>query len=141
MIQISNLAHKIESFLLMKGEDKFKIFIRINLKIEVYVISSNYEEAKNYQQEFLSSLTAIGNEQRVLDDNNHFYQVHKDSIKINFIVVDFNEAKEDPFYNNMFSKNEVHIDWGPRYRFDSLLQCKKDITSKRSKTPIVTFYS
>ena len=141
MIQISNLARKIESFLLMKGEDKFKIFIRINLKIEVYVISSNYEEAKNYQQEFLSSLTAIGNEQRVLDDNNHFYQVHKDSIKINFIVVDFNEAKEDPFYNNMFSKDEVHIDWGPRYRFDSLLQCKKDITSKRSKTPIVTFYS
>lgn len=141
MIQISNLAHKIESFLLMKGEDKFKIFIRINLKIEVYIISSNYEEAKNYQQEFLSSLTSTGNEQQALDDNNCFYQVHKDSLKINFIVVDYNDAKDDPFYNNMFSKDDVHIDWGPRYRFDSLLQSKKEIISKKRKTPIVTFYS
>lgn len=141
MIQISNLARKIESFLLMKGEDKFKIFIRINLKVDVYIISSSYEEAKNYQQDFFSSLTPIGDEQQSYDENNYFFQVHKDSIRINFIVVDFNEAKDDPFYNNMFSNEEVHIDWGPRYRFDSLLQCKKDITSKKRKTPIATFYS
>ena len=42
----------------------------------------------------------------------------------------------------MFSNNEELIDWGPRYRFDSLLKPKNAFSAKgKSKAPVITFYS
>ena len=56
MIRISQIAHKIEKFLTSKEEDKFKIFIRINFNIDVYVCTNNINEANKYQEEFIKSL-------------------------------------------------------------------------------------
>lgn len=140
MIHISEVAKRIEEFLVIKQEDKFKIFIRINFNIDVYVCSNNPSEANKYQDEFV---IALNNSEQSKDDSG-FYVAHNDSFKIKFIIIDKADAIDDPFYNNMFSNMDEKIDWGPRYRFDSFLQNRKNISqSKESvkQTPIITFYS
>lgn len=136
MIHISDITQRIEKFLLKKQENKFKIFIRINFNVDVYVVTTNIVIAKNYQKEFFDSLIQNSS----VDD---FYKVHSNSLKINFIIVDEEDTMDDPFYDNMFKTGET-VDLGPRYRFDSLLQVKQmDLESNKAKkkTPIVTFYS
>ena len=46
------------------------------------------------------------------------------------------EAEDDPYYANMFANEKEVIDWGPRYRFDSLLKPrnKSSIKGKRLLT-------
>ena len=56
MIHISDTVQKIEKFLLNKNENKFKIFVRINFNIDVYVVTANTIIAKGYQAEFYNSL-------------------------------------------------------------------------------------
>lgn len=46
MIYISEITQKIEDFLLKRQENKFKIFVRINFNIDVYVVTSNIVIAK-----------------------------------------------------------------------------------------------
>ena len=125
MIRISEVAHKIESFLSDKGEDKFKIFIRINFYIDVYVCTNKKEDAQKYQDEFVNSL--LHNDLRQDAEGDVFYNAHYDSLKIKFVIIAEEEAIDDPFYVNMFSDIEDTIDWGPRYRFDSFLQKRKDL--------------
>ncbi|MBR1940918.1 MAG: hypothetical protein IJ845_06250 [Bacteroidaceae bacterium] len=140
MIHISEIAHKIEDFLSLKKENKFKIYIRINFNIDVYVCTDNIAEANNYQKEFVKSLINNRSQQNPVDS---FYNQHFDSLKIKFIIVGNENANDDPFYQNMFSCTNDSIDWGPRYRFDSFLQkrrVQKNDATKKS-TPIVTFYS
>lgn len=48
MIHISDTVQKIEKFLLNKNENKFKIFVRINFNIDVYVVTANTIIAKGY---------------------------------------------------------------------------------------------
>lgn len=142
MIRISQVAHKIEKFLTSKGEDKFKIFIRINFNIDVYVCASNLKEANKYQDEFVNSLTNNTSDQDIEDGQ--FYCTHSDALKVKFYIIENEEALNDPYYQNMFSFNEELIDWGPRYRFDSFLKkCKYNTSSRKNKkqAPIVTFYS
>ena len=144
MVHISDLAKRIESFLKMKGEDRFKIFIRINFQIDVYVMSLKVAVAESYQKEFIDSLLNIvdsdGQPQSELDD---FYSKHKDYLKISFNIVSLEEAEDDPYYKQIFANSKEHIDWGPRYRFDSLLQGKIIVSEKKPSktTPVVTFYS
>ena len=136
MIHISDITQRIEKFLLKKKENKFKIFIRINFNVDVYVVTTNIVIAKNYQKEFCDALIQDSS----VDD---FYKVHSNLLKINFIIVDEEDTMNDPFYDNMFKTGET-VDLGPRYRFDSLLQVKQmDLESNKAKknTPIVTFYS
>ena len=142
MIHISDVARKIESFLSSKGEDKFKIFIRINFTIDVYVCTNNTTEASAYQDDFIKSL--IDTDSGHASEDSLYYNTHSDALKIKFIIVDKEYSQNDPFYLNMFSNSEDVIDWGPRYRFDSFLQKRYDAkpTKKSSRrTPIVTFYS
>ncbi len=143
MIRISEVAHKIEDFLTTKGEDLFKIFIRINFSIDVYVCTNNIFEAKKYQDEFEESLLNHDSEQ--VSEDNGFYSRHSNSLKIKFTIVEKEFVEDDPYYLNMFSNNtDETIDWGPRYRFDSFLQkCRDENSYNKSKrqTPIVTFYS
>lgn len=139
MIYISDIIHRITSFLQSKGE-RYKIFVRINFNIEVYVFASNIELARGYQREFIESLANATNSESEVDN---FYRIHYNALKVKFIIVDAETAEEDPFYTNMLS-NDNEVDWGPRYRFDSLLKRKEEIqNSKETKkdTPIVTFYS
>lgn len=141
MIHISDIANRIKMFLENKGEERFKIFVRINFNIDVYVLTPNIAIAKDYQKEFIDSLCTSANEDTVVDD---YYKSHYQSLRINFNIVNLEDADGDPFYANMFNTRDGVIDWGPRYRFDSFL--RNDIvedTKKMStkKAPIVTFYS
>lgn len=140
MIHISDIVNKIESFLYDKGESKFKIFVRINFNIDVYVISTDFNIAKNYQYEFINNLIGKSGQDSSIDE---FYKNHYDSLKIKFNIIDANTSMDDPFYNNMFAI-EGHVDWGPRYRFDSLLRKKTGSANQqvgKKSTPIITFYS
>ena len=142
MIRISQVAHKIEKFLVSKGEEKFRIFIRINFIIDVYVCSNNINEANKYEEEFVKQLKNNTINQDCEDGQ--FYSVYSDALKVKFNVVENEEVLNDPYYQNMFSNIEEVIDWGPRYRFDSFLKKRKENNSLRKdkkQAPIVTFYS
>ena len=141
MIHISDIANKIKQFLENKGEDHFKIFVRINFNIDVYVLTPNIAIAKDYQKEFIESLCSSANDDGIADD---YYKSHSQSLRINFNIVNLEDADGDPFYANMFNTRESVIDWGPRYRFDSLLRNEIVRNTKQSptkKAPVVTFYS
>ena len=136
MIRISYIANRLKAFLQQKGEEKFKIFIRVNSNIDVYVLTSNMPLANQYETEFYNQLCSLE------EENGEFYNKHKDTLRIVFNIVNREEAEDDPYYINMFSNNEELIDWGPRYRFDSLLKPKNAFSAKgKSKAPVITFYS
>lgn len=136
MIRISDISKRLKNFLLQKGEDKFKIFIRVNCSVDVYILTSNLTLASQYESDFYSQLCSLE------DENGEFYNGYKDTLKITFNIVDRTESEDDPYYINMFSNSEELIDWGPRYRFDSLLKPKTAFSAKgKSKAPLVTFYS
>lgn len=136
MIRISDIANRLKNFLIQKGEDKFKIFIRVNCSIDVYVLTSNLPIASQYENDFYMELCSLS------DEDGEFYNRHKDNLKITFNLVNREDAADDPFYANMFTNEKDVIDWGPRYRFDSLLKPKNTSSVKgKSKAPVVTFYS
>lgn len=136
MIRISDIANRLKSFLIQKGEDKFKVFIRVNCSIDVYVLTSNLVLANQYESDFYTELCSL------TDEDGEFYNRHKDNLKIAFNIVNREEAEDDPYYANMFADGKEIIDWGPRYRFDSLLKPKNTSSIKgKSKAPVVTFYS
>lgn len=136
MIRISDIANRLKNFLIQKGEDKFKIFIRVNCSIDVYVLTSNLPLASQYESDFYTELCSL------TDEDGEFYNRHKDNLKITFSLVNREEAEDDPYYANMFANEKEVIDWGPRYRFDSLLKPRNKSSIKgKSKAPIVTFYS
>ena len=136
MIRISDIANRLKNFLIQKGEDKFKIFIRVNCSIDVYVLTSNLPIASKYESDFYMELCSLS------DEDGEFYNKHKDNLKITFNLVNRDDAADDPFYANMFANEKDVIDWGPRYRFDSLLKPKNTSSVKgESKAPVVTFYS
>lgn len=140
MIHISDIANKIRAFLEFKGEERFKIFVRINFNIDVYVLTPNVIIAKDYQKEFVDSLCSSYND-TIIDD---YYKKHSQSLRINFNIVNLEDAEGDPFYTNILSGQNGVIDWGPRYRFDSLLRNDIAGNTRKSaikKAPIVTFYS
>lgn len=136
MIRVSDIANRLKDFLVQKGEDKFKIFIRVNCSIDVYVLTSNLTIASQYESDFYTEFCSL------TDEDGVFYNKHKDNLKIAFNLVNRDEAEDDPFYANMFANEKDVIDWGPRYRFDSLLKQKNTSSAKgKSKAPVVTFYS
>lgn len=141
MIHISDIVNKIKVFLEIKGEERFKIFVRINFNIDVYVLTPNIAIAKDYQKEFIDSLCSSTSDDTIIDD---YYKSHSQFLRINFNIVNLDDADGDPFYANMFNTQDGVIDWGPRYRFDSFLRNGIAKNTKRAsapKAPIVTFYS
>lgn len=136
MIRISDIANRLKNFLIQRGEDKFKVFIRVNCSIDVYVLTSNLPLASQYESDFYTELCSL------TDEDGEFYNRHKDNLKIAFNLVNREEAEDDPYYANMFADEKEVVDWGPRYRFDSLLKPKNTSSIKgKSKAPVVTFYS
>ena len=133
MIHVSDIANRIKAFLLKKGEEKFKIFIRVNFNIDVYVFTSQLDEASYYQMEFLNSLKT--------DEDAGYYQKNHDTLKVRFNIINLEEAREDPFYSQMLN-GESGIDKGPRYRFGSFLDYQPvKRNDSTTKAPVVTFYS
>lgn len=134
MIHVSDIANRIKAFLLKKGEEKFKIFIRVNFNIDVYIFTSQLDEAQYYQVEFLNSLKAD-------EDAVSYYQKNYDALKVRFNVISIDEAREDPFYAQMLN-GESGIDKGSRYRFGSFLDYQPiKRNDSTTKAPVVTFYS
>ncbi len=127
MIQISNAAKKIQDFLESKKIERFKIFIRITFQIDVFIFSSDPEEAIHYQEEFLSSL------------NNEDDKLAFSNYKISFNILPL-ESLDDPYYASI-ANGENGIDPGPRYTLNSLFYDKKEKIDMENLPPIVTFYS
>ena len=128
MIQIANVAQLAQKFLIEKGFECFKIFVRLNFSIDVYVFTSGSLSGEDLKCEFLRSIP-----------NRSLLMKTEDNFKLKFHVLSLAD-KEDPFYSNLFANGENNIDWGPRYRFDSLLK-KKSVTPNHSTLPVVSFYS
>ena len=130
MIQISKIARKLHDFLNDFLEDdvvkKFKIFIRINHFIDVYVVADTFTE-ESFLKEFISYL-----------NGDIVTPIQK--IKVHIIPSD---EMDDPFNANTFLNGENCIDGGPRYRFESLLASKTDKKhgTTHEEVPIVTYYS
>lgn len=146
MIQISKTSKQIAEFLDEKGVEKYKIFIRINFRIDVYILVTNESIPIDYEREFFCWInhdrypTECDENSDVIDRNASIDM--GSSKKIKFIQVNQEEIN-DPFYANIFSGKEK-IDRGPRYRFDSFLKERSTISPTKGKTrntPIVTFYS
>lgn len=135
MIIVSNLANRIENFLKQKGENLFKIIIKLNLELDVYVFSNDIETADGYYDQFLEELGK---------DKTCSYRMllGEDKLKIRPFKVMSAEDAENSFYSNLLNRSQGHIDYGPRYRFNSILGAPA-IYDKGyvGNLPVVTFYS
>lgn len=132
MISIAEYAEKIQKTLQDEKVEKFKIFVRINYTLDVYIFTATPLPVKHYSD-------LLGVEDSILD-----------TLKVNYKVLSLDDLDE-PFYSNIFVDGENDIDWGPRYRFNSLLRSGKSSEAQLLKSsldriaslkiPIVTFYS
>lgn len=136
MIQVAQYARDIQRFLQKKTEDgiisKFKIFVRINFQLDVYIFSDALVTSDDYFEEFIQWIKPSKESQEESFIRN---------LKISFFVVSSGEA-EDPFYAQIADGDE-EINWGPRYRFDSFLNSDTEnhTVSEKVGVPVVTFYS
>ena len=135
MIHIIDIAQKVNSFLSDKGFEKYKIFIRINFSLDVYVFTSKKISSQELKEMFMSSLTGANE-----NEANDYYLANINNMRINYSVFPLS-AIDDHFYQNILTgdSNDT-IEFGPRYRFDSLIGDKKG-KKVDSDVPVVTFYS
>ena len=134
MIQIAQTAHHIQKKLSELNGIKFKIFVRINFNIDVFIFS-DLDKNSDFYYNYLGLLS-----------NEDMRQI----CRVNIKVQPLDEA-EDPFNANMFANGNNNIDWGPRYRFESLLIEGKSVNERSLVSAldeiaslnmkIVTFYS
>lgn len=128
MIAIMECARKIEKFLKAKGEERFKIFIRLQMQLDVFIFSERVEVAKLYYDEFIKELD--GKE-----------GPGKKNYKITFEVVSPEEEQEDPYYASVAVNLDDKIDYGPRYRLNTIIAPPKERSVIKDIPPIVAFYS
>lgn len=119
MIQIAKTAQNLKCFLTEKGVERFKIFVRINFSIDVFIFTSNTNGCRDIMEEYLAT--------------------HLPFSKISYQIISVEELN-DPFYSNILSGGINVIDWGPHYRLDSLLSNHRNISIQK-EIPIITFYS
>ncbi len=135
MIHIIDIAQKVNSFLSDKGFEKYKIFIRINFSLDVYVFTSKQITSQELKEMFINSLTGANE-----NEANDYYLANINNMRINYSVFPLS-AIDDPFYQNILTgDSDDTIELGPRYRFDSLIGDKKG-KKVDSDIPVVTFYS
>ena len=135
MIHIIDIAQKVNSFLADKGFEKYKIFIRINFSMDVYVFTSKQVTAQELKEMFVKNLSEE-KENGMVD----YYLSNTNNMRINYSVFPLS-AIDDPFYQNILTGvSDATIDYGPRYRFDSLIGNKKGKTVTPD-IPVITFYS
>lgn len=135
MIHIIDIAQKVNSFLADKGFEKYKIFIRINFSLDVYVFTSKQVTSQELKDLFVKSLSEEKDNEMI-----DYYLSNTNNMRINYSVFPLN-AIDDPFYQNILTgDSDVSIDYGPRYRFDSLIGNKKG-KAVTPDIPVITFYS
>lgn len=139
MINIISYSEHIKRKLLELGVEKFKVFIRINFNIDVYIFSS-----KQYPQDYYrNALLFLDGENYIENDTANREALLREfkNLRININVFPLEDA-DDPFHASLFSNGTNDIDYGPRFRFNSFLQGNKKSTTKGAiKPPVVTFYS
>ena len=59
MIHIIDIAQKIDSFLENKGFEKYKIFVRINFSLDVYVFTAKQVTSQGLREMFVKGLTDL----------------------------------------------------------------------------------
>lgn len=135
MIHIIDIAQKVDKFLSEKGFEKYKVFIRINFSLDVYVFTSKQITSQQLKELFVESLSS--NSQNEADD---YYKSNIDNMRINYSVFPLSAIK-DPFYQNILAgEDNISINYGPRYRFNSLIGEKRAHKATQD-IPIITFYS
>jgi cellulose biosynthesis protein BcsQ len=143
MIHIIDVAQKVNAFLEEKGFEKYKIFIRINFSLDVYVFTSKQITSQELREMFVQSLSDSIKGEKLsdsLDDGTLYYLSNINNMRINYSVFPLS-AIDDPFYQNILTgDSDSTIEYGPRYRFDSLIGTKKARASKQD-IPVITFYS
>ena len=78
MIHIIDIAQKVNSFLSDKGFEKYKIFIRINFSLDVYVFTSKKISSQKLKEMFISSLTGANE-----NEANDYYLANINNMRIN----------------------------------------------------------
>lgn len=121
MIKILNISELIARKLTqLKGiliED-FRIVVRLNLELDVFILSDNLEIVDSLKNEFAD-------------------------FKVNFKQIFKEEFEEQPYLRNTFNSDQV-LNFGLKYRFNSLLgrpSNKLHSFSKKHSIPVITFYS
>ena len=143
MIHIIDIAQKIDSFLENKGFEKYKIFVRINFSLDVYVFTAKQVTSQGLREMFVKGLSDSIKGEKLsdsLNDGTLYYLSNINNMRINYSVFPLS-AIDDPFYQNILTgESDSTIEYGPRYRFDSLIGTKKAMASKQD-IPVITFYS
>lgn len=130
MIHIQQLAKVLCAFCEQNENiEKFKIYVRLNFSLEVYAISSVQYSQNNFSSDF---------EVFINEENISLTSLEEWKIKIN--IYENSRFEEDPFVQDIFETNCNAIENGPRLRFNSMLNKKKQLTIKKC-APVVTFYS
>lgn len=135
MIHIIDIANKLDAFLSEKGFEKYKVFVRINFSLDVYVFTARAISSQELKDMFINECIATDD-----SDGASYYMSNINNLRINYSVFPLTAA-DDPFYQNILSGDDNNtIEYGPRYRFESLIG-KKPSRENSHDVPVVTFYS
>lgn len=137
MILVLKYANELQLFLQKKVDsgivDKFKIFVRIGFQLDAYIFT-DCQDSQNIESDFF----------KYIADKYNKDPINPQKTRIYFNILPLSEL-EDSYYSSIVS-NANTIDYGPRYRLDSLLTQEKaenssKIFNKKDFPPIITFYS
>lgn len=143
MINIAIYADRIDAFLKEK-EDVYKIFVRINFEIDVYLFTEHYR-----------------NEETLLKELSRWEdEMHKEALDFSSVRINWRfykpEDREDSYYEAILSTGKNSIEWGNGYRINTqrvkggcrenpdLYKAIKEVEEglkPKKIPPIVSFYS
>ncbi|MDY6387113.1 MAG: AAA family ATPase [Fibrobacter sp.] len=118
---------------------KFKIYWRIGFLLDIYVVTDNYLTESDLRSKFFKDY----NEKLLKDDSSSSSASERQmcNIQILFNIISSRELAEEEYFNDI-NNNPNSIDYGPRYRFDSLLDSSEIVVKeKKINIPVITFYS
>lgn len=134
MIGISEISKRLKVFCETSNKiTKFKIYIRLNFSLEVYVVTQN--EMSYSKNDFLQEFADF------IDEDFRKSIGDLDLWKINVFVQQERDLIEDPLLSDLFDDEVNNIEQGPRLRFNSLLGKKNSNVKIKREIPVVTFYS
>lgn len=130
MITIKFIANSLKDFCINNEKvEKFKIYIRLNFSLEIYVITNS-----NYSQD-----SFIADFQSYIEVNENC-NINVNDWKLKIYFSDIQNASEDPLWQDIFDGETNCVENGPRLRFNAILGNKKQLKINK-QAPIVTFYS
>ena len=130
MITIKFIANSLKDFCINNEKvEKFKIYIRLNFSLEIYVITNSNYSQDSFIADFQSYIEVSGN-----------CNINVNDWKLKIYFSDIQNASEDPLWQDIFDGETNCVENGPRLRFNAILGNKKQLKINK-QAPIVTFYS